>query len=74
MMGKERIRMAMFAWKWGISREDMETICQGRFNEWKKDFDKYLHDEYSNRIKTGKVRKIDVNDVWGGSQWMEKYI
>lgn len=74
MMGKERIRMDMFAWRWNISREDMQTICEGRFNEWKKDFDKYIREEYRSRIETGKARKIDINDVWGGSRWIQKYI
>lgn len=73
-MGKERIRMGMFAWRWNISREDMQTICEGRFNEWKKDFDKYLRNELRSRIETGKVRKIDLNDVWGGSVWNKEYI
>ena len=74
MKGKERIRMGMFAWRWNIPREDMQTICEGRFNEWKKDFDKYIREEYRNRIETGKARKIDINDVWGGSKWIQEYV
>lgn len=77
-MGRERIqeklRMAAFAYKWNVSREDMMIICQGRFNEWKKDFDNYIKNEYRNRIKTGEARKIDLNDVWGGSQWIKTYV
>ena len=77
-MGRERIqeklRMAAFAYKWNVSREDMEIICQGSFNEWKVDFDSYFKKEIRNRIETGVVHKIDINDVWGGSQWAKTYI
>ena len=40
----------------------------------RKDFDKYIREEYRSRIETGKARKIDINDVWGGSRWIQKYI
>ena len=70
----ERTRMVMFAYKWNIPTEDMITICQDRFDEWKKDFDKYVKDEMKSRILTGKARKIDLNDVWGGSIWTKMYV
>jgi hypothetical protein len=88
-MGRERIRanhqIALQKWKdnyllndfcriWKVSPEDMYYISQGHFEEWYSDFIKYMRDEMRNRMKTGKARKIDINDVWGGSRWVETII
>lgn len=59
---------------WKVNPEDMMAICEGHFEEWYKDFLLYMRNEMHNRIATGKYRKIDINDVWGGSKWTEQYV
>lgn len=77
-MGRERIRekmrMIRFADAHHVSREDMYNICQGRFDEWFFAYEAYCRFEFRRRIETGYYRPINIEDVWGGSQWTPELI
>ncbi len=65
-----------FCTTWKVDPQDILSYCEGieLFEEWYKDFIKYLRDEFRNRIETGQYRPIDFKDVWGGGTWEWNYI
>ncbi len=65
-----------FCTTWKADPQDILTYCEGIdfFEEWYKDFIKYLRDETQYRMDTGMYRPIDFKDVWGGGKWEAKCI
>ena len=67
---RNKLKMIRFCQTHKISYEDMYRICEGDFETWYIAYEAYIRFEMRHRIETGDVRPIDIEDVWGGSQWV----
>ena len=73
---KNKYLLNEFCTTWKADPQDILSYCEGieLFEEWYKDFIKYLRDETQYRMDTGMYRPIDFKDVWGGGKWEAKCI
>jgi len=62
-----RKRFLQFCKKNNVNPEDMLGYCEGRlsnFPYWYADYIKYTRNEIRNRIKTGVVNAVKLEDIW----------
>lgn len=73
---KNKYLLNEFCTTWKVDPQDILSYCEGieLFEEWYKDFIKYVRDETQYRMDTGMYRPIDFKDVWGGGKWEAKCI